>query len=221
MPYIEIKKSRFYEMTKRLMDIVFSIILLIVFLPIVIIVAILIKLDSKGSILADTPERVGKNGRTFKMYKFRSMIQNAHEILRENPKFIKLFAAYKKGSYKLKDDPRVTRVGRFIRRHSLDEIPQLLNVFMGEMSLVGPRAYYPDELREQQKKYPETRNSVKVVLSVKPGITGYWQVSGRSEINFDKRIEMDADYVKRRSVIYDLYILIKTPIAMISGKGAL
>lgn len=221
MPYIEIKKSRFYEMTKRLMDIVFSIILLIVFLPTIIIVAILIKLDSKGSILADTPERVGKNGRTFKMYKFRSMIQNAHEILRENPKFIKLFATYKKESYKLKDDPRVTRVGHFIRRHSLDEIPQLINVLAGEMSLVGPRAYYPDELREQQKKYPVTRDSVKVVLSVKPGITGYWQVSGRSEINFDKRIEMDADYVKRRSVIYDLYIIAKTPIAMISGKGAL
>ena len=221
MPYIEIKKSRFYKMTKRLMDIIFSIILLIVFLPIIIIVAILIKLDSKGSILADTPERVGKNGRTFKMYKFRSMIQNAHEILRENPKFIKLFATYKKESYKLKDDPRVTRVGHFIRRHSLDEIPQLINVLAGEMSLVGPRAYYPDELREQQKKYPDTRDSVKVVLSVKPGITGHWQVSGRSEINFDKRIEMDADYVKRRSVIYDLYIIAKTPIAMISGKGAL
>lgn len=221
MPYIEIKKSRFYEITKRLMDVIFSIILLMVFLPIIIIVAILIKLDSKGSILADTPERVGKNGRTFKMYKFRSMIQNAHEILRENPKFIKLFATYKKGSYKLKDDPRITRMGHFIRKHSLDEIPQLINVLRGEMSLVGPRAYYPDELREQQRKYPDTRDSVKVVLSVKPGITGYWQVSGRSEINFDKRIEMDADYVKRRSIRYDLWIVAKTPIAMVSGKGAL
>lgn len=89
------------------------------------------------------------------------------------------------------------------------------------MSLVGPRAYYPDELRNQQKKYPNTREAVKVVLSVKPGLTGYWQVSGRSEVNFDKRIQMDASYVKKRSIIYDLWIILKTPWAMISGKGAL
>ena len=95
------------------------------------------------------------------------------------------------------------------------------NVLKGEMSLVGPRAYYSDELREQQKKYPQTEKSVKIVLSVKPGITGFWQVSGRSEINFDKRIGMDADYVRRRSILYDLWIILKTPWAMITGKGAL
>ena len=89
------------------------------------------------------------------------------------------------------------------------------------MSLVGPRAYYPDELRDQQKKYPGTKDSVKVVLSVKPGLTGHWQVSGRSEINFDKRIQMDADYVWKRSFFYDLGIILKTPWAMVSGKGAL
>jgi undecaprenyl-phosphate galactose phosphotransferase len=89
------------------------------------------------------------------------------------------------------------------------------------MSIVGPRAYYPDELEEQQKKYPHTRKAVKVVLSVKPGITGFWQVTGRSEINFDKRIEMDADYVKKRSIAYDFFIMLKTPWAMVSGKGAL
>lgn len=221
MTYIEVKKSLYYEFIKRLIDVVFSSIFLIFFFPIIVIITILIKLDSHGPILADTPERVGKNGTLFKMYKFRSMIENAHEILRENPKFAKLFNDYKKGSYKLKDDPRITAVGHFIRKHSLDEVPQLLNVLKGEMSLVGPRAYYPDELREQQKKYPGTKDSVKVVLSVKPGITGFWQVSGRSEINFDKRIEMDADYVKRRSVIYDIWIIIKTPWAMVSGKGAL
>lgn len=221
MPYIEIKKSIYYEFIKRLIDIISSLVLLLIFLPIIIVIAILIKMDSKGPVFADTPERVGKNGKLFKMYKFRSMIQNAHEILRENPKFSKLFDMYKKGSYKLKDDPRITRVGHFIRKHSLDEVPQLMNVLKGEMSLVGPRAYYPDELREQQKKYPNTKDSVKVVLSVKPGITGFWQVSGRSEINFDKRIEMDADYVKKRSVLYDLWIIAKTPWAMVSGKGAL
>ena len=221
MPVVEVRKSMLYEVTKRILDIIFSIILLIIFSPIIAIVAISIVFDSKGPIFADTPERVGRNGKPFKMYKFRSMVQNAHEILRESPKYSKLFDTYKKGSYKLKDDPRITEVGHFIRKHSLDEVPQLINVVKGEMSLVGPRAYYPDELREQQKKYPNTKDSVKIVLFVKPGITGFWQVSGRSEINFDKRIEMDADYVRRRSILYDLWIILKTPWAMISGKGAL
>ncbi len=221
MPYIEIKKSVFYEWTKRLMDIVSSLILIIMFSPVMLTVALAIKLDTSGPVLADTPERVGKNGRPFKMYKFRSMVENAHEILRENPKFARLYERYKKGSYKLKDDPRVTRVGHFIRRHSLDEVPQLFNILKGEMSLVGPRAYYPDELREQQKQYPKTKESVKIVLSVRPGLTGYWQVSGRSEINFDKRIEMDAQYVRKRSILYDIWIILKTPWAMVSGKGAL
>lgn len=221
MPYKEIKKSFLYECLKRLLDIVFAVILLIIFSPIIVIVVIAIKLTSPGPILADTPQRVGKNGKLFKMYKFRSMVKNAHEILRENPKYSKLFEDYKKGSYKLKNDPRITSVGRVIRKYSLDEVPQLVNILMGDMSLVGPRAYYPDELREQQKKYPETKEAVKVVLSVKPGLTGYWQVSGRSQINFDKRIAMDADYVHKRSIFYDTLIILKTPWAMISGKGAL
>jgi exopolysaccharide production protein ExoY len=100
-------------------------------------------------------------------------------------------------------------------------VPQLFNILKGDMSLVGPRAYYPDELKEQQLKYPQTQQAVSVVLSIKPGLTGYWQVSGRSEINFDKRIEMDATYVRKRSIIYDLWIILKTPWAMISGQGAL
>lgn len=217
----EIKKSNYYLLAKRAVDIVSSIFLLVIFSPILIIIAIVIKLDSKGPILADTPMRVGKNGKLFKMYKFRSMVKNAHEILRGNPKYSGLYDVYKRGSYKLKDDPRITRVGHFIRKHSLDEIPQTLNILKGEMSLVGPRAYYPDELRDQQKKYPHTIDSVKVVLSVKPGATGFWQVSGRSEINFDKRIEMDASYARKSSLLYDFWIIIKTPWAMITGRGAL
>jgi lipopolysaccharide/colanic/teichoic acid biosynthesis glycosyltransferase len=221
MPIVEIRKSFYYEAVKRLLDIVSSIFLILLFSPIIIIVAIAIKLDSKGPILADTPERVGKNGSLFKMYKFRSMVENAHEILRNNPKYKELYQDYKKGSYKLKDDPRITKVGHFIRKHSLDEVPQFFNILKGEMSLVGPRAYYPDELREQQARYPKTKESVKIVLSVRPGVTGCWQVSGRSEINFDKRIDMDAEYVKKRSIIYDFIVIFKTPGAMISGKGAL
>jgi lipopolysaccharide/colanic/teichoic acid biosynthesis glycosyltransferase len=216
-----VKKSSLYELLKRAMDIVCSVILIIIFLPIIIVVAIAIKLDTPGPIFADTPPRVGKNGSLFRMYKFRSMIQNAYDILKTDPEFAKLYEEYKKGSYKLKNDPRITRVGTFIRKHSLDEIPQLINILKGDMSLVGPRAYYPDELRDQQIKYPHAKNSVKVALCIRPGLTGRWQVSGRSEINFDKRIEMDAEYVRTRSLLYDISIILKTPWAMISGKGAL
>lgn len=203
------------------MDFILASLLLVFFFPIIILVMIAIKIDSDGPIFADTPRRVGKNGKLFKMYKFRSMVQNAHEMLRVNPRFTQLLEEYKHGSYKLKNDPRITRIGRFTRKYSLDEIPQFVNVIKGDMSIVGPRAYYPDELRDQQKKYPNTREAVKIVLSVKPGITGYWQVSGRSNINFDKRIEMDAIYVKRRSIFHDLMIILQTPWAMLSGKGAL
>lgn len=219
MTYKEIKKSNAYEITKRTIDIVFSFLFIIIFSPVFLLVALAIKVESRGPIFADTPSRVGKGGKTFKMYKFRSMVQNAHHILREDPRYAKLYSMYKKSSYKLRHDPRTTRIGRFIRKYSLDELPQFMNVLKGEMSIVGPRAYYPDELEEQQKKYPNTRNSVKIVLSVKPGITGFWQVTGRSEINFDKRIEMDALYVRRRSIFYDLFIMLKSPWAMISGKG--
>jgi lipopolysaccharide/colanic/teichoic acid biosynthesis glycosyltransferase len=181
---------------------------------------IVIKITSQGPVFADTPERVGMKGKPFKMYKFRSMIVNAHHLLRNDPKYKQLYLQYKNDSYKLKNDPRVTGFGRFIRRHSIDEIPQLANVLKGEMSLVGPRAYYSDELANQQKKYPMTRNLVKEVLSIKPGITGAWQVSGRSEVKFDKRIAIDAEYARKNSIRYDMIILLKTPIAMITGKGA-
>ena len=210
-----------YEIVKRSLDIIFSAFLLILFSPIWLIVPILIKLDSPGPVFADTPKRVGKDGKLFHMYKFRSMIQDAHRILRTDPQFRNLYKKYTKNSYKLKYDPRITKVGHFLRRFSLDEAPQFINVFRGEMSLVGPRAYYPDELEKQQKKYPQTKKYVKILLKAKPGITGSWQVSGRSEINFDKRVKMDAEYIKRRSISHDLQIILKTPWAMLSGKGAL
>ncbi len=210
-----------YDVSKRLLDICISLVALIFFLPIILLTALAIRLNSKGPLLADTPPRVGKGGDSFRMYKFRSMVANAHEMLTSDPKYKSLLDEYKKGGYKLKHDPRITPVGRFIRKYSFDELPQFINVLKGDMSVVGPRAYYQDELRDQQKKYPHTRGAVKVVLSVKPGITGVWQVSGRSEINFDKRIQLDAHYAKRRSILYDLQILLKTPSAMFSGKGAM
>jgi lipopolysaccharide/colanic/teichoic acid biosynthesis glycosyltransferase len=205
---------------KRLIDIIGSMALFVIFLPISALTAIMIELDSQGAVLADVPERIGEKGTKFKMYKFRSMITNAHFLLRTDPRFKELLAEYKKGSYKLKNDPRVTRVGKFIRKHSIDELPQVLNVFKGEMSLVGPRAYYPDELDNQLKKYPHTKKLVKKVLSVKPGITGLWQVTGRSEINFDKRIAIDAKYVDRMSFWEDMKIIFKTPLIMLNGRGA-
>lgn len=199
-------------------------VLLIVFSPIFILAPILIKLDSTGPVFAKIPPRVGKDGRPFRMYKFRSMVANAHELLTTDPKFRKLYEEYKQNSYKLKKDPRITRVGAFLRRFSLDELSQVFNVLWGEMSIVGPRAYYacdPDELGEQQKVHPETKKYVAELLTVKPGITGHWQVSGRSDVNFDKRVRMDAEYARQRSIVQDIMIMLKTPWAMISGKGAL
>ncbi|MEK7111969.1 MAG: sugar transferase [Patescibacteria group bacterium] len=211
----------YLEIIKRSLDIILAIFLLIIFSPVIVATAIAIKLTSAGPVFADTPKRVGKDGKLFHLFKFRSMIVNAHKLLRRDPKFKKLYQDYKKSSYKLYEDPRITSVGKIIRRYSVDEIPQFINVLRGEMSVVGPRAYYPDELAEQQQRYPQTKKLVKEVLSVKPGITGYWQVSGRSEINFDKRIEMDAYYARKRSLPFDLLIILKTPWAMISGKGAI
>jgi exopolysaccharide production protein ExoY len=222
MAHTKIRKSVVYFFVKRIIDVVSSLILLIIFSPIILLVSFAIKIDSQGPILADTPRRVGKDDNYFYPYKFRSMIVNAYYLLKTDPKFK---AAYDEqqhgGNYKIKNDPRITNVGRFIRKYSLDEIPQLVNVLKGEMSLVGPRPYYPEELEKQQKIYPQTKELVKEVLSVKPGITGYWQVSGRSEVKFDKRIQMDADYAMKKSIILDLWIIIMTPWAMISGKGAL
>ena len=207
-----------YAYFKRLMDMILAIILGIGFIPISLLVALAIKIESPdGPIFADTPPRVGMKEKLFRTLKFRSMIPNAVQYLKSHPD---LLEKYKRGSFKLQDDPRVTSVGKFIRKYSLDEVPQFINVLRGEMSIIGPRPYYADELAEQQRKYPETKELVKRALSVRPGITGLWQVSGRSEINFDKRIEMDAKYAVEHNLWYDLKILFKTPFVMLSGKGA-
>lgn len=206
-----------YELVKRLMDIAGSIIGIVLLLPVLIITAIIIKIDSPGPIFADTPKRVGKDGKLFRMFKFRSMVQNAQEMLEKNPE---LKAQYKKNNYKIFDDPRVTKVGKFIRKYSIDEFPQFFNILLGTMSVVGPRAYYPFELEDQQNRYPNSRKYVSIILSGKPGLTGLWQVSGRSNISFEKRVELDAYYVERKSILFDVWILIKTVPAVLSGRGA-
>ncbi len=211
-----------YDILKRIMDIIGSLLGLLVLWPVYILISLIIKITSPGPILAPTPMRVGKNGRLFYMYKFRSMFKNAHEMLHNDPRYKDLLEKYKKNSYKLSldEDPRITGIGKFIRKTSIDELPQLINILKGEMSIVGPRAYYPFELEEQQKKYPQSREFVKIILSANPGLTGVWQVSGRSNINFDKRVEMDARYVQRRSILYDIYIILKTVPAVLTSRGA-
>lgn len=215
----------FYDFSKRAVDVIGAGLALLIFSPVIILCMAAIKLTSPGPIFF-APSRVGRGGKLFRMLKFRSMymyqiegeMQHAEKYLELNPKLMK---AYQKNSYKLKDDPRITPIGRILRRFSLDELPQLINVVKGDMSLVGPRAYQKDELDHQQKVYPHTKKFVAIILKSRPGASGPWQTSGRSQINFDKRVEMDANYVRRRSVLYDLKVIIKTPIAMITGEGAI
>lgn len=195
------------------MDVAASLILILVFLPIWIIVPILIKLDSPGPIIF-RHKRIGKGGKEFDMFKFRSMIDGAHEYLhKKNPE---LLAKFKASDWKLEHDPRITKLGKVLRSLTIDEFPQLFNVLMGEMSLIGPRAYMKQEIAEQTQKYPQTKAYIQHILTIKPGVTGPWQVSGRNEIPFTRRAELDALYAKKRSILGDILIILKTPRAMLS-----
>lgn len=202
-----------YDTQKRLLDIFVALILTIAFLPFWVLVPVLILVDSGWPIFF-THKRVGKGGRTIRLYKFRSMVKDADEILHQrDPELLKQF---KESDWKLENDPRITRLGRVLRALTIDEFPQLLNVLKGEMSMVGPRAYVRQELDEQADKHEETRALIDLILSVKPGITGPWQVSGRNEIPFVQRARMDAEYAGQRSIWNDIVILVRTPRAMIS-----
>lgn len=210
----------FYNLGKRIIDIIGSIFGLFIFAPVFLIIALFIKVVSPtGPVFADIPDRVGKNNSRFKMFKFRSMVPNAHEILKQDEELYKKYVA---NSYKLDshEDPRIIKGGAFMRKSSLDEIPQFINVLFGNMSLVGPRAYYPYEIEEQKERYPESVKHLDEALSVKPGITGPWQIGGRSDIGFVERVKMDAEYAKTRSLTYDIKILLKTPYVVITGRGA-
>jgi lipopolysaccharide/colanic/teichoic acid biosynthesis glycosyltransferase len=204
-----------YDPLKRTLDILVALLLSLIFLPIWLIVPALIVLTSPGPIIY-RHKRVGKDGKEFFMYKFRSMVVEADEILHKQDKA--LLKKFKAGDWKLeaKDDPRITSLGRILRALTIDEFPQIYNVLVGDMSMVGPRAYLKRELTEQVKKYPVTKKHMEMVMKVKPGITGLWQVSGRNEVTFDKRAALDAQYVKDMSLWTDLTILFQTPKAMIS-----
>jgi lipopolysaccharide/colanic/teichoic acid biosynthesis glycosyltransferase len=203
----------FYSLSKRILDILVAGILVVVFMPIWVLVPLIIYFDSPGPIIY-RHRRIGKDGREFWLYKFRTMVKDADDILYKKDK--KLLAQFKKGDWKLRNDPRITQFGRFLRALTIDEFPQLYNVMKGEMSMVGPRAYIKKELEEQQKKYPDTKKLIDKILSVKPGITGPWQTSGRNEIPFDKRAQLDAEYADHRTLFRDIIILAKTPKAMLS-----
>lgn len=202
-----------YDFLKRGLDLLVATILALLFLPIWIVVPILIYCESGWPVLF-RHRRVGQGGQEFDIYKFRSMVKDADEILHKKDK--KLLEKFKNGDWKLANDPRITKLGKVLRSLTIDEFPQLYNVFIGEMSMVGPRAYVRRELDEQTERYPETKKFVKQILSVKPGITGPWQTSGRNEVPFVIRAKMDAEYAQKQSLLTDFRILLKTPQAMIS-----
>lgn len=202
-----------YHLQKRLLDIIVALALFIIFLPIWILVPLLIFLESGFPILFKH-KRVGKNGTEFYLFKFRSMVKNADDLLHKHDQ--QLLEKFKANDWKIENDPRITKLGKILRSLTIDEFPQLYNVLKGEMSMVGPRAYVKKELDEQTKRYPKTKGYVSDILSVKPGITGPWQTSGRNEVPFIQRAKMDAEYAQTKNIFHDLKILLKTPQAMIS-----
>ncbi|NCO12383.1 MAG: galactosyl-1-phosphate transferase [Candidatus Pacebacteria bacterium CG_4_10_14_3_um_filter_34_15] len=202
-----------YAQQKRILDVTLALILCMIFLPIWFIVPIMIYLDS-GFPIIFKHKRLGLNGKEFYLYKFRSMVPDADDILHKHNK--KMLARFRKGDWKIKNDPRITRLGKALRSLTIDEFPQIYNVLKGEMSMIGPRAYVQKEFDEQTKKYPQTKKYKEIILSVKPGITGPWQTSGRNEIPFNIRAKMDANYANQKSILRDLIIMLKTPKAMIS-----
>jgi lipopolysaccharide/colanic/teichoic acid biosynthesis glycosyltransferase len=206
-PFAALSPAAFgYRAAKRVMDIALTVFGLVAIWPLVLLVAIAIKLDTRGPVFF-VQTRVGKNGQTFGMVKFRSMVVNAESLLAG-------LSGDRDGlCFKAKDDPRITRVGRFLRRTSLDELPQLWNVLKGEMSLVGPRPALPTEVAA----YPAPARER---LAALPGITGEWQVSGRADISFDDMIALDVDYVRHPGLRRDFGILLRTVRVVLEGRGA-
>ncbi len=210
------QRTFLFTVFKRTIDIIGSLFLLILFFPIMIVTAILVKISSPGPIIF-RQIRVGKNSQSFFMPKFRSMyVGDNDKRLKEN--YPKLWKKYKESGWKLpmNEDPRITPVGKIIRSLTIDEFPQLFSVLKGNMSLVGPRAYREEELREYAANFPHTKKYIKNIRSVKPGITGPWQTSGRNELSFEKRAQLDSHYIKNRSIRQEIIILFKTPLAMLS-----
>ncbi|MGL4873338.1 MAG: sugar transferase [Clostridium sp.] len=204
----EIKEKVLYDITKRIIDICLATIGIVVLSPIFLIIGILIKKDSKGAVIF-TQTRVGYKGKEFKMYKFRSMITDAEEIKKKLEKDNEMSGPM----FKMKDDPRITKIGKFIRKTSIDELPQLFNVLKGEMSLVGPRPSLPNEVEKFEKW-------MLIRLEVKPGLTCYWQVMGRNNIEFEEWMTLDKKYAQERSILLDFKLIFKTGFVLFGDKNA-
>jgi lipopolysaccharide/colanic/teichoic acid biosynthesis glycosyltransferase len=197
-----------YEVVKRVTDVAGALILLLASAPLLAVIALAVKLTSDGPMLF-TQRRIGRGGRVFRCYKFRTMIPDAETRLIADPELTNEFDT----NFKIKNDPRVTPVGAFLRRTSLDELPQLWNVLRGDMTLIGPRPIIEPELR----KYGHFAGRL---LAVKPGLGGLWQVSGRSDTTYDERIAMDMNYIDSRSTLVDLSLLVQTALVVLKGRGA-
>ena len=205
---IDENRKRIYEISKRAIDIIGAGSGLLLLSPVIVIVACAIKFTSKGPIFF-SQKRVGKNGELFDMYKFRSMVVNAEELKEKLAHQNEMSGPM----FKMKDDPRVTKVGKFIRKTSLDELPQLWNVLKGDMSLVGPRPSLPKEV-VQFEGWMYKR------LEVKPGLTCYWQVSGRNNIDFEDWMKLDIKYVDERNIWIDIKLIFKTVLVLFGDKNA-
>ena len=207
-------ERKIYAAIKRIIDVIGAIVGIILIVPITIGIAIAkVILKDKGPIIY-THNRIGKDGKLFKMYKFRSMVVGADEILEKYLDENEDAREEYKINKKLKDDPRITKIGEFIRKTSIDEFPQFINVLKGEMTLVGPRPYLPREREDIGDYYP-------YIVAVKPGITGLWQISGRNEVTFNERLELDKEYYEKRNIKVDLKILIKTALKVLEKEGAI
>jgi lipopolysaccharide/colanic/teichoic acid biosynthesis glycosyltransferase len=202
-------KSNAYNIFKRSMDMTISLFALFFFIPLFILIGIGIKLEDPHGKVFFRQQRVGKDGKIFNMYKFRSMVANAEKLKQQLLAQNEVSGAM----FKMKNDPRVTKIGRFLRKTSIDELPQLWNVFIGEMSLVGPRPPLQSEV-DEYTSYDMLR------LTVTPGCTGLWQVSGRSTIGFREMVELDLKYIQNRSIANDILILVKTVRVLLGSKDA-
>ena len=206
-------KMAIYHFIKRLFDILLSLLGIIFLIPIALIVKISYMLHGDFTKVLFSQKRIGKNGKEFNFYKFRSMVSNADEVLfklmKENPKIKKEYTINKK----LRDDPRITKVGKILRKTSLDELPQVINVLKGDMAIIGNRPYLPREKEDMGKSFDK-------IVKTKPGLTGYWQVSGRSDTTFEKRLELESFYSDNCGLKMDIKIFFKTFSVVLGKKGA-
>lgn len=205
-PLVELKRTALEgwgRIVKRIIDIIGALLGIILFSPVMIVTAIIIKMTSEGPIFADIPPRAGQYAKPFKFFKFRSMYVGAHKDQEK-------LQSERDGLFKLEKDPRITKVGHVIRKWSIDELPQFFNVLIGNMSLVGPRPHYTYEYKEEHKR----------VLALKPGITGMGQISGRSDLSFDDEVQVDMYYMEHWSVWLDFWIILRTPLAILKNRKA-